>query len=106
MGKVSVQGLPERKAGPVTYRTISAGPVMMLYLTIPPHTSLPPHTHENFQMGYVLSGSVSLTIGEERATFQPGMAYTIPEQVSHDLQTQEETVEMLDIYYPPKSDRL
>ena len=100
------EDMPERRVGPVSYRIASAEPVMMLHLTIPPDTYLPAHAHENFQLGYVLSGSATLSIGGETARVGPGMAYTIPANVPHDLQTGDEPLELLDIYYPPKGDRL
>ncbi len=106
MSIINVEDLPVRTVGPVTYRIVSAGPVMMLYLIVPPNTNLPEHKHENFQMGYVLSGSGSLTIGRKQAKVSQGMAYTISENVPHGLQTNSEPLELLDVYYPPKSDRL
>jgi len=79
---------------------------MMLHLVIPPDVDLPEHEHDNFQMGYVLSGSATLTIGSERIQVSAGMAYTIPANVPHGLQTHGASLELLDIYYPPKEDRL
>lgn len=97
--------LPEKTAGPVTYRVLSTGPVMMLHLVIPENTILPEHEHENFQLGYVLSGTGVLIIGGESIAVSRGKAYTIPAHVPHALETGDESLEMLDIYYPPKEDR-
>jgi quercetin dioxygenase-like cupin family protein len=97
---------PHRTAGAANFQVINIAPVMMLRVTIPPHTQLPAHAHENFQMGYVLAGSGSLTIGDESARVSPGMAYTIPANILHDLRTEDEPLELLDIYYPPKEDRV
>jgi quercetin dioxygenase-like cupin family protein len=97
---------PHRIAGAANFQVINIAPVMMLRVTIPPRTHLPAHAHENFQMGYVLAGSGSLTIGDESARVSPGMAYTIPANILHDLRTEDEPLELLDIYYPPKEDRV
>ncbi|MFQ5341081.1 MAG: cupin domain-containing protein [Anaerolineae bacterium] len=106
MTVINIRDMPQRTIGPVTYHIVSAEPVMMLHLIIPANTNLPEHEHENFQMGYVLSGSGSLAIGSEQTPVSQGMAYIIPEHVPHSLQTGDEPLELLDIYYPPKDDRL
>ena len=103
---IHTEDMAKRVLGPVTYHIVSAGPVMVLRLMIPPNTTLPEHAHENYQMGYVLSGSGAFMIGGEYARLSSGMAYTIPANVLHDLRTLDEPLELLDIYYPPKEDRL
>lgn len=105
LNTINVEDLPERMAGPVTYRILSTEPIMMLHLIIPPNVHLPEHAHDNFQMGYILSGSALLTIGGEESQVRQGMAYVIPANVPHGLQTHGDSLEMLDVYYPPRGDR-
>lgn len=102
---IDLEQLPLKTSGGASFQTICVEPVMMLRVLIPPHTRLPPHAHENFQMGYVLAGSCVMTIGGKRSTMSCGRAYTIPSQALHDLETDAEPLELLDIYYPPKGDR-
>jgi quercetin dioxygenase-like cupin family protein len=63
------------------------------------------HRHHQEQMGYVLSGKVEVTIGEQTQVLGPGEAYYIPDNVKHGFRvTQTEGVEYLEMFSPPKAE--
>lgn len=45
----------------------------MQKLTIPPHTKMEPHSHSIMQLGYILSGELTITLEDGKtATFNQG----------------------------------
>ncbi|MFR9669406.1 MAG: cupin domain-containing protein [Rikenellaceae bacterium] len=45
----------------------------MQKMTIPPHTKMPPHSHTIMQLGYILSGELTITLESgESVTFNQG----------------------------------
>jgi quercetin dioxygenase-like cupin family protein len=65
------------------------------------------HTHNNEQIGYVLSGRLKVTIGNESETLGPGDAYCIPAGVRHGFQVVgDQKAEYLEVFSPPKKENL
>ena len=46
-----------------------------------PNVRVPEHHHENEQLGIVIQGSVTFTIGAESRVLGPGETYVIPSHV-------------------------
>jgi quercetin dioxygenase-like cupin family protein len=46
---------------------------------------LPSHDHIHEQTGYLVSGKIVLTLGEEMLEMEPGGFWTIPGGVAHDV---------------------
>ena len=58
--------------------------VMMAVVTIPANQPTGPfHKHPNEQVGVVLEGEVTMTIGDETRTLKQGDAYMAPPNVPH-----------------------
>lgn len=65
------------------------------------------HSHEHEQMGYILSGSVEITIGEEQKVLLPGEGYHVPSNVEHGFHVHTgEPVEFIEIFSPPKLENI
>jgi quercetin dioxygenase-like cupin family protein len=63
------------------------------------------HHHPEEQMGVVLSGTISLTIGGETRICEKGAGYYIPPDMPHAFSvTSIEHAEILDVFSPPKED--
>jgi len=78
--------------------------VMMSYVNIEANTTIAEHSHPHEQMGMFLDGEAEFTIGGERRTVKPGMAYLIPSNVEHKVATFDKPVLALDIFSPPREE--
>lgn len=76
---------------------------MICQISFAPGGDVPLHNHPNEQTGYVLEGTLKLTIGEELLVLKPGEAYVIPGNTPHAATADEPTV-VLDIFSPPRDD--
>jgi len=65
------------------------------------------HRHVQEQIGYVLSGRVDITIGEDTKTLGSGEGYYIPGNVPHGFSVNhDEPVEYIEIFCPPKKENV
>jgi quercetin dioxygenase-like cupin family protein len=64
---------------------------------------IPRHSHPHDQVGYVVSGQMELTIGEEAACCASGDSYAIPGGVEHGARFLKECV-IIDCFSPPRED--
>jgi quercetin dioxygenase-like cupin family protein len=66
---------------------------------------IPKHSHPHEQTGYVISGKMLFTIGDERFEAEAGDSWNIPGNVVHDVEVLEDTV-VLEVFSPPREDYL
>jgi quercetin dioxygenase-like cupin family protein len=66
---------------------------------------LPLHSHAFEQTGYLVKGSLRLTIGEEQQLLHAGDSWCIPGDVEHGAVCMEDTV-ALEIFSPVREDYL
>jgi quercetin dioxygenase-like cupin family protein len=98
----------ERKSthgyGPI--RLIWGDQVMMAIVTIPAGQPTEPfHEHPNEQVGIVLEGEVTLTIGDKTRKLKKGDAYIAPPNVPHGLSAPSKSeIRMLEVFCPPRED--
>jgi len=78
--------------------------VMMSYVNIEANTTISEHSHPHEQMGMFLDGEAEFTIGDQKRTVKPGMAYLIPSNVKHKVATSDKPVLALDIFSPPREE--
>lgn len=64
---------------------------------------VPDHSHMNDQVGYVVSGKIEITVGEQTRTLSPGDSYAVPGGVPHRVIALVDTV-TIDIFSPPRND--
>jgi quercetin dioxygenase-like cupin family protein len=64
---------------------------------------IPKHDHMNDQVGYVVSGKLELTIGDETRVLNAGESYAIPGGVAHQGVALEVCV-LIDVFSPPRND--
>ena len=63
------------------------------------------HSHVNEQLGYILSGEVEITIGDEKKICRVGDVYLIPSNISHGFKVlSQEGVEYIELFSPPKNE--
>lgn len=64
---------------------------------------VPPHSHKNDQVGYVIYGQVEMTIGGEVRIIQPGDSYAIPGGIIHSARAVVDSL-VIDAFSPPRDD--
>ena len=76
---------------------------MICQISFAPGGDVPLHQHPNEQSGYVIEGTLKLTIDTELLVLKPGETYVIPGNTPHAAAADEPTV-VLDIFSPPRED--
>ncbi len=67
--------------------------------------TLPKHAHEQEQTGYLVSGSIVLTIGDETFNAEPGDSWNIPGNVEHGAMIIADSV-AIEVFSPVRHDYL
>src|SRR5256885_11987037 len=94
---VEVEAAPGVFMRPVFGEGLNLSFVRML-----PRSEAPLHDHSEEQIGFVMSGSCELTLGEETRTLQPGDVYVAPPLLPHGAVTQDEECRIIDALAPPR----
>jgi quercetin dioxygenase-like cupin family protein len=66
---------------------------------------LPEHSHPQEQTGYLVSGRIRLSIGEETYDVKPGDSWCIPGNVEHQAEILEDSV-AIEVFSPVRKDYL
>jgi unsaturated pyranuronate lyase len=69
-----------------------------------PDVALPEHSHEPEQLGIVLSGSLTFTVGGETRELGPGGTWVIPSGVPHSAVVGPEGAVVIDVFAPTRDD--
>ncbi|MBN1310410.1 MAG: cupin domain-containing protein [Anaerolineae bacterium] len=64
---------------------------------------IPPHSHPNQQVGYVVSGQIEIIIDGVTALCKPGDSYAIPGGVEHSANFLVEST-IVECFSPPRED--
>ena len=67
--------------------------------------ALPKHAHEHEQTGYLVSGAIRLSIGEETFSVEPGDSWSIPGNVEHAAKIISDSV-AIEVFSPVRKDYL
>ena len=87
-------------------RFVTGSRIMLSFVQVAPGAIIPDHNHPHEQLGYVVEGSLLLTIGEEECNLQPGDAYAIPGGVTHRAVGGPNGCFVLDAFSPPREEYL
>ncbi len=100
-----VPSLPyQKKRDQVFIKSIMGGKLQLSFMRLEPGESTY-HRHRQEQMGYILSGKVTVTINGQTQVLSPGEPYYIPANVRHGFRvTDAEGVEYLEMFSPPKAE--
>jgi quercetin dioxygenase-like cupin family protein len=69
-----------------------------------PGIHLPEHQHPNEQLGMVLTGSITFTVGDETRELGPGGTWRIPGGRPHTADVGPEGAVVIDVFAPPRED--
>ena len=85
----------------------TAGEHMMLsFVEFEPFAVVEPHSHPHEQMGLLLEGELTFTIGGEEHVVRPGDMWRIPGGVVHQAVAGDAPVKALDVFHPLREDYL
>ena len=83
----------------------TAGDGLMLSLVeLEPHAVVEPHSHPHEQMGLLLEGELTFTIGGETQVVKPGEMWRIPGGVTHTCVAGDQATKALDVFHPIRED--
>jgi quercetin dioxygenase-like cupin family protein len=77
--------------------------LLLCRVTIDPHCEAPVHTHEEEQMGIVVSGSGDFHLDGATRRVGPGDTYHAPPGVDHGLRAGPEGCVVIDVFSPPRA---
>ena len=88
----------------ITARAIEADRMTIAVVDLEPGAVLPEHHHENEQLGFVISGAITMRIGTEKRELNVGDMYAIPSDVPHDALAGPDGAVVADVFAPPRAD--
>jgi quercetin dioxygenase-like cupin family protein len=78
--------------------------VMLNLVDLDPNAVVPLHSHPHEQMGFVVSGEITMTIDGVNHPLRPDDAYQIPGGVEHSALAGAEGCRVLDVFQPVRED--
>lgn len=88
----------------VTARAVNGERMTLAAVDLEPGAVVAEHHHENEQLGFVISGSMTFTIGGEKRELRPGDTYRIPSHVPHDAAAGPDGCTVVDVFAPVRAD--
>jgi quercetin dioxygenase-like cupin family protein len=88
----------------VIARSVDGERVAFAVVELEPSTVVPEHSHENEQLGMVLSGSVSFRLGDETRELGPGGTWRIPPNTPHGVRVGPDGAVVVDVFAPVRDD--
>ena len=88
----------------ITARAVDGERLTIAVIDLDPNAVLPEHHHENEQLGFVIAGIITMTIGGEKRAMRAGDTYAIPSHVPHDAQAGPDGCTVTDVFAPVRSD--
>jgi quercetin dioxygenase-like cupin family protein len=85
-------------------RAVSGERIQLAFVDLEPDVEVPTHQHENEQVGTVLKGLITMTIGDQVRTLGPGETYVIAPNVPHKGVSGPEGCAVIDVFSPPRAD--
>lgn len=90
----------------VTIHTTAGKEAMLSLVEFEPEAIVEPHRHPHEQLGMLIEGELTFTIGDEVRTLRPGDMWRIPGGVVHSAVAGPMKVVALDVFHPVRQDYL
>jgi unsaturated pyranuronate lyase len=101
----NLAAIPPRQIwGGVFARLLEGTGLTLAVVEIEPGERVPEHFHVNEQLGFVIQGSVTFTIGGETRTLGPGGTWQIPPSVPHYVDVGPDGAIVAEAYAPARGD--
>ena len=78
--------------------------MMLSLVEFEPGSVVESHSHPHEQMGLLLEGELTFTIGDETEVVRPGGMWRIPGDVVHSVVAGDAPAKALDVFYPIRED--
>ncbi|MCZ7569145.1 MAG: cupin domain-containing protein [Ardenticatenaceae bacterium] len=88
----------------VLARTFWGDKMLMSVVEFLPGATVPDHSHAHEQVGIVLEGELTMTIGDQTKVLRPGDVYVIPGDVEHNAKAEGGPAKVLDIFSPVRDE--
>jgi quercetin dioxygenase-like cupin family protein len=88
----------------VRARRVEGERITLALVELAPDAIVPGHQHENEQLGMVITGTVTFTIGDETRVLGPGGSWRIPSNVHHQVSVGPAGAMVIDIFAPTRGD--
>jgi quercetin dioxygenase-like cupin family protein len=76
----------------------------MALVELDPDVAVEEHSHPNEQLGFVLQGSITMTVAGEARALGTGETYAIPADVRHSARAAAQGCSVIDIFAPSRAD--
>jgi len=90
----------------VDIRTSAGQRIMLSLVEFKPHSVVEMHQHPHEQMGMMIRGELTFTIGGETEVVRPGQMWRIPGGIEHGCQAGPDGAAALDVFCPVREDYL
>ena len=101
---IESQPLIEVWGDAVVARRVQGERITLAVVELAPNAEVPGHQHEAEQLGMVITGTVSFTLGDERRVLGPGGTWRIPSLVPHQVTAGPDGATVIDLFAPPRAD--
>lgn len=88
----------------VRARRLEGERVELALVELAPDSVVPGHRHENEQLGMVITGTVTFTIGDETRELGPGGTWRIPSDTPHQVSVGPAGAVVIDVFAPTRAD--
>jgi unsaturated pyranuronate lyase len=78
--------------------------VTVALIELDPGAVVPEHSHENEQIGFLVQGALTFTIGGETGEIVPGGSWRILANVPHSVTVGPEGAVLVEVFAPPRRD--
>ena len=88
----------------VVGRTVHGERVTFSLVELDPDVTVPEHSHENEQLGVVLTGALTFTVGAETRELGPGQSWCITAHVPHSVVAGPDGAVLVEVFSPVRDD--
>jgi quercetin dioxygenase-like cupin family protein len=88
----------------VEIHTAAGQQLMLSIVDFAPHSVVETHSHPHEQMGWLLAGELTFTVGEETQLVKAGQMWRIPGGVPHRVVAGSQPARALDVFHPVRED--
>ena len=85
-------------------RVVNGERMTLAVVDLPANSAVPEHHHENEQLGFILQGSLTFTIGGEKRDLKAGDTYAIPSNVPHQVVVGPDACTVVDVFAPTRAE--
>ena len=90
----------------VRIHTAAGDKMLLSVVDFEPHAVVEAHSHPHEQMGILLEGELTFTIGGETQRVTPGQVWRIPGGVEHRVVAGDQPAKAIDVFHPVREDYL